>query len=270
MLKQRIFTGLILAVIAIWVVLQLPSAGFAVVLLALVVLGAWEWARLAGFVGTRDRLWYSGAVLGLVLACWPLMSNSAAVTSCIFIATAGWCWALVWLWRYSDHPDHLDRTGVVAAAGLVVLVALWVALVALRDGYGPRYVLFLLLLVWVADSGAYFSGRRWGRRKVAPTISPGKTWEGVLGGALATLILALVGASVLHIAGSRWLWFAVLCMITMGFSVVGDLFESMMKRQRGLKDSGSLLPGHGGVLDRVDSLSAAAPIFLLGLYGIDG
>ncbi|MGB4876542.1 MAG: phosphatidate cytidylyltransferase, partial [Candidatus Competibacter sp.] len=143
----------------------------------------------------------------------------------------------------------------------------WAALMALRADYGPRSVVFLLLLVWAADIGAYFAGRRWGRRKLAPAISPGKTWEGALGGGLATLVLALVGAAFLKVGASGF-GFVAVCLITMGFSIAGDLFESMMKRQSGLKDSGSLLPGHGGVLDRVDSLSAAAPVFLLGLYGI--
>jgi phosphatidate cytidylyltransferase len=156
---------------------------------------------------------------------------------------------------------------MVGGAGVVVLVAPWVALMGLRDDFGPAYVLFLLLLIWVADTGAYFAGRRWGRRKLAPTISPGKTWEGVFGAGMATLAFALVGAAVLE-EGARWPGFVAVCMVTVGFSIVGDLFESMMKRQRGVKDSGSLLPGHGGVLDRFDSLTAAAPAFLLGLYGM--
>jgi phosphatidate cytidylyltransferase len=139
----------------------------------------------------------------------------------------------------------------------------------LRDEFGPGYVLFLFLLIWVADIGAYFAGRRWGRRKLALAISPGKTWEGAVGAGAAALAFALAGAAALGL-GSRWPGFVAICMVTVGFSIAGDLFESMMKRQRGLKDSGSLLPGHGGVLDRVDSLTAAAPVFLLGLHGIRG
>jgi phosphatidate cytidylyltransferase len=152
---------------------------------------------------------------------------------------------------------------------MVILVALWVALMGLRGDFGPGYVLFLLLLIWVADIGAYFAGRHWGQRKLAPVISPGKTWEGVWGATAAALAFALLGAAVLGI-GTRWPWFVAICMVTVGFSIIGDLFESMIKRQRGVKDSGSLLPGHGGVLDRIDSLTAAAPVFLLGLYGMHG
>lgn len=269
MLKQRVLTASVLAILVVWLVLKLPVAGFALALLAVILPAAWEWARLAGLGETRDRLLYGGAVLASIAALWPLAGNSGFVVGLLVAVVAGWCWSLVWMWRYAGRPDRRDRPLTVAAAGLIVLVAPWVALVALRDEYGARYVLFLLLLVWAADIGAYFAGRRWGRRKLAPAISPGKTWEGALGGGIATLALALAGAAILGV-GDRWLWFSVVCLVTMGFSIVGDLFESMMKRQRGLKDSGSLLPGHGGVLDRVDSLTAAAPVFLLGLYGMSG
>ena len=269
MLRQRALTASVLAIVVVWTVLKLPVAGFGLALLAVVLPAAWEWSRLAGLDEVRARLLYGGAVLALIALLWPLAGDDGFVAALLLAVVAGWCGALVWMWRYAARPDRRDRTPTAAAAGLVVLVAPWVALVALRDGYGAGYVLFLLLLVWGADIGAYFAGRRWGRHKLAPAISPGKTWEGVLGGAISTLTLAPIGAAVLKV-GDRWLWFALVCLVTMGFSIVGDLFESMMKRQRGLKDSGSLLPGHGGVLDRVDSLTAAAPVFVLGLYGMRG
>jgi len=269
MLRQRVLTASVLAIVVVWTVLKLPVAGFGLALLAVILPAAWEWALLAGLGETRQRLLYGGAVLALIALLWPLARDDGFVAGLLLAVVAGWCGALVWMWRYVLRPDRRDRAPTVAAAGLVVLVAPWVALVALRVGYGAEYVLFLLLLVWGADIGAYFAGRRWGRRKLAPAISPGKTWEGVLGGAIAVLALAPIGAAILKM-GDRWPWFALVCLVTMGFSIVGDLFESMMKRQRGLKDSGSLLPGHGGVLDRVDSLTAAAPVFVFGLYGMRG
>jgi phosphatidate cytidylyltransferase len=198
-----------------------------------------------------------------------LLDSTAFVGGLLLAVCAGWCCALFWMRRFAARPDRPDPPLIIGAAGLVVLVASWVALMGLRDEFGPGYVLFLFLLIWVADIGAYFAGRRWGRRKLASIISPGKTWEGALGAGTAALALALAGAVVLD-WGSRWPGFVAICMVTVGFSIAGDLFESMMKRQRGLKDSGSLLPGHGGVLDRVDSLTAAAPVFLLGLYGMRG
>jgi phosphatidate cytidylyltransferase len=133
------------------------------------------------------------------------------------------------------------------------------------DGIGPALLLFLMVLIWVVDSAAYFSGKRWGRVKLAPFISPGKTREGLYGALVGMVIFSLV---LWYWGGmGRVGWFAILllCMTTGLFSVVGDLFESLLKRQRGVKDSGHLLPGHGGVLDRIDSLTAASPIFLFGL-----
>jgi phosphatidate cytidylyltransferase len=267
MLKQRIITASVLALIALWVVLKLPPVGFGAVLLAVMLLGAWEWAGLAGWNETCGRLLYGGLVLAPILAVWPLADHASFVAGSLIPVFAAWCCVLFWLWRYAGQPERQDQPGVVGAAGAVALVAAWLALMGLRNEFGPGYVLFLLMLIWVADIGAYFAGRRWGRRKLAPAISPGKTWEGVWGGATAALAFALIGAVALDV-GARWPGFVAVCMGAVGFSIVGDLFESMIKRQRGVKDSGPWLPGHGGVLDRIDSLLAAAPVFLLGWFGL--
>lgn len=269
MLKQRVITASILAILVIWAVLKLPVAGFGAALLAVILPGAWEWTRLAGLRKTRNRWLYVGGILALILAVWPLLDSTTFVNSLLVLSVLGWCGALLGLRRYARHPEHQDQPLQISIAGVVVLVAPWIALMGLRSEFGPNHVLFLLLLIWAADVGAYFAGRRWGRRKLAPAISPGKTWEGVAGAGAAALILALLGAALLG-EGARWPAFMAVCLITVGFSIAGDLFESMIKRQCGVKDSGSLLPGHGGVLDRVDSLTAAAPVFLLGLYGIAG
>ena len=267
MLKQRVITASVLALIALWVVLKLPAVGFGAVLMAVLMLGAWEWADLAGLAQPRGRLLYGGMVLVLILTIWPLVERPAFVAGLLTPVFAAWCYAVFWLWRYSGQPERQNRPLGVGAAGVVALVAAWVALMGLRNEFGPGHLLFLLMLIWAADIGAYFAGRLWGRRKLAPAISPGKTWEGVWGAAAAALAFALIGAAVLGV-GSRWPGFVAVCMVTVGFSIVGDLFESMLKRQRGVKDSGSLLPGHGGVLDRLDSLIAAAPVFLLGWNGL--
>lgn len=269
MLEQRVITATTLATLIIWAVLKLPVAGFGLMVLVVILLGAWEWGRLAGLNETRDRLLYGGLVLALILALWPLVGSAAFVGGLLAPVLAGWCGAVGWMWRYALNPNRPDRPLLIGVAGLVVLVPPWVALVALREEYRAGHVLFLLMLIWIADIGAYCAGRRWGRRKLAPAISPGKTWEGVWGAAAAALVFALIGAAVLGM-GPRWPGFVAVCMVTVGFSIAGDLFESMMKRQCGVKDSGSLLPGHGGMLDRIDSLTAAAPAFLLGLYGMRG
>jgi phosphatidate cytidylyltransferase len=267
MLKQRIATACVLAILVIWAVLKLPTMGFGLALLAVILLGAWEWTHLVGLRSMRHRLLYVSAVLALILAIWPLLDYTALMNSLLVLTVLAWCGALLWLRRYAKRPDHQGQRLPVAMAGVVVLAAPWVALMGLRGEFGPGHVLFLFLLVWAADVGAYFAGRRWGRRKLAPAISPGKTWEGVGGAGMAALALALAGAALLNV-GARWPAFVAVCLVTVGFSIAGDLFESMLKRQCGVKDSGSLLPGHGGVLDRVDSLTAAAPVFLLGLYGV--
>ncbi len=133
-------------------------------------------------------------------------------------------------------------------------------------GDGVYLVLFLLVMIWIADSAAYFSGRRWGKTRLAGRISPGKSWEGVFGALFATSAFSLAAASFKDMQGTEILVFLFICLVTVSASILGDLMESMIKRQSGLKDSGSLLPGHGGVLDRMDSLTAAAPVFLSGLW----
>ncbi len=268
MLKQRVMTACVLALITLWVVLELPVAGFGAVLLVVMLLCAWEWADLAGLTQPRGRLLYGVLVLAPVLAVWPLVGRASFVAGLMIPVFAAWCGVLLWLWRYTEQPERQDRPHTVGVAGATALAAAWLALMGVRHEFGPNYVLFLLMLIWVADIGAYFAGRRWGQRKLAPIISPGKTWAGVWGAAVAALVFALVGAAVLGVA--RWPEFVAVCMVTVAFSIVGDLFESMLKRQRGVKDSGSLLPGHGGVLDRLDSLIAAAPVFLLGWHGLAG
>ena len=267
MLKQRVITACILALLSLWVVLKLPPLGFGAVVAAVMLLGAWEWAPLAGLSGIRNRLLYVGLILALILASWPLTDAPAFVGGVLVLTAAAWCGAGFWLWRFAADPERHDSPWLIGLAGLAALVPPWIAMMALRDQYSPGHVLFLLLLIWGADVGAYFAGRRWGRRKLALNISPGKTWEGVAGAGAMTLVLALMGAAVPGF-GSRWPGWVAICLITIGFSIVGDLFESMLKRQCCIKDSGSLLPGHGGILDRIDSLTAAAPIFLLGLYAL--
>jgi phosphatidate cytidylyltransferase len=158
------------------------------------------------------------------------------------------------------------------AAGVLVLAAPWGALIELHesDPHGRALVLFFLMLVWTADSLAYFVGRRWGRTKLAPRVSPGKTREGVYGALAGALLWGLLLGWVSSLGPSGTLAAVLLCGVTVLISVVGDLYESLLKRRRGVKDSSHLLPGHGGMLDRVDSLTAAAPVFVLGLALIGG
>ena len=264
MLKQRILTALILIPLVVWAVLQLPTHLFAALLAVLVLMGAWEWSNLAGLESPVARVVYVALVaLALWLVWW--WHGQPVAQGVLALAFAGWLLALAWIGR----PDFARGNQLLkAVAGVWVLVPAWLGLVLLhaRPALGPQLVLFLMVLIWVADSGAYFADRRWGRHKLAPRVSPGKTWEGVYGALAACSLVALLGAWWMEGSPRELVSFLLICLVTILFSIAGDLLESLMKRQRGIKDSGRLLPGHGGVLDRVDSLTAAAPVFVLGLY----
>ena len=269
-LRQRVLTAVVLGLGALAAIFWLPTPAFGVVTAGVVLAGGWEWSRLAGWTDAAHRRVFL-LVLAVVLAAAAVLVHRGGLALVLVAGALWWLAALGLVLRYERSGRGLPTPAGLrrALAGHLTLVPAWAALVALHahGDWGSAWVFFLAALVWLADIGAYFAGRRWGRRKLAPTISPGKTWEGVWGAAAAALAFALVGAAALGV-GSRWPGFVAVCMATVGFSIVGDLFESMLKRQRGVKDSGSLLPGHGGVLDRLDSLIAAAPAFLLGWHGL--
>jgi len=255
---------------AAWGILTLPTAWFGVALLLIILLGAWEWGGMLGFSGPIARIGYCAVILTTTVLVWPMLENQSFIWLILVFASVYWCYVLAWLWRYASARQQRSPRLLWGAAGIMTLVAPWVALMHLHgtELFGPTYVLFLMMLIWLADSGAYFAGRHWGRRKLAPHISPGKTWEGAIGALVTTLLFAALGATALGLTGIQWLLLLFIGMVAVLFSIVGDLFESMIKRQHEVKDSGSLLPGHGGVLDRIDSLTAAAPVFLLGVQGL--
>lgn len=269
MLKQRLITALILIPIFLGIVFLLPSPLVATALAVVVLYGAWEWGGLIQLDSRAENLLLVSGVLNILWLGYLFSGSFVVVTLVLFAALLWWCLAAWWIWQFEAERDipygrYVERD---VAAGLLTLVPAWLALIALHANpvLGPRYVVFLLVLIWVADSGAYFVGRRFGRHKLAPLASPGKTWEGVAGALLASLLVAWIGTLALDVGKDMRLEFVMICVVTSIFSIVGDLFESMGKRRAGVKDSGALLPGHGGVLDRIDSLTAAAPVFLLGL-----
>jgi phosphatidate cytidylyltransferase len=265
-LRARILTAVVLAPLAVAGVLWLPSSWFAILFGVILCAAMWEWTRVIGFRMRRLRaVIVAGnatlmiAVLGLHLEHWVL--------PIVWVGVGWWCLALAWLraFEFGAAPTRRNLE-LKALVGSVMLVPAWAAAWSLhRDGeHGPVWTLYVLVLIWIADISAYFAGRRFGQHKLAPRISPGKTIEGVYGALAGTLVYAaLVGWGVAAIPVGHWQLIG-LSLLTVGFSIVGDLFESLIKRQAQLKDSGSLLPGHGGLLDRIDSVLAAFPIFVVG------
>ena len=267
-LIPRLITALLLAPLVVWGVLTLPLVGFALLAAIVVLLAAWEWARLAGYNTHLPRFGYTLLIALLLYLLYPALITPPALLLPLLmgVAIGWWLLALLAVVRYPAATAGWQRWPLARGiAGAVVLLTTWGSLLLLQQQpQGPHYLVLLLLLIWGADSGAYFAGHRWGRRKLAPRVSPGKTWEGVFGALLTSTLIALAALQLLKPAGSGLL-FILLCIITVAASILGDLTESMFKRLTQIKDSGGLLPGHGGVLDRIDSLTAAAPIFLLGL-----
>lgn len=266
MLKTRIITALILAPIAIGGIFFLPPMGFALFTAAIIILGAWEWANMSGFERQPGRIGYA-AIIALVL--YALFDVSA-----VAILWLAFIWWIVCFLLVRSYPAGSERWGSAPARalmGVLVLVPAWVGLNHIREGilqFGALdnsllVIMYVFFVVWVADIGAYFAGRAFGRAKLAPRVSPGKSWAGVYGGLVAVGILALVVSWLATASITETLLLLVASLFTGLMSVLGDLLESMLKRFRGIKDSSGLLPGHGGILDRIDSLTAAIPVFAL-------
>ncbi len=215
----------------------------------LLFLAGLEWARLCRL--DAPGAWIFSAMLPAVF----LLAGYLGLEQELFLVAAAWWLALApaWMWR-GVRPGQRTALG---AAGFAVLVPAGLAMLSL----GPQEVLVVLILVWIADTAAYFVGRAWGRRKLAPAISPGKTWEGAAGGLIGALAYAIIGG--FWIQGIAWAPLVAAVALLAMVSIVGDLFESAAKRQAGVKDSGGLLPGHGGILDRIDSATAALPLAAL-------
>ncbi len=264
MLKQRLLTALILIPLIVWVLLSLSSQTLAWFMSIFVVLGAYEWANICSYSQKKRPIY--AITIGVALLILSLFWHKPTMMTILIGACLWWILALYWILRY-QKGHHLIPTSplVKALLGLLILLPPWIALLILHERFGGEWVLFLFVLIWAADSGAYFVGQKWGRTKLADQISPGKSWEGVAGALLMTLLISLAYALFKSMPLMTLSYFMLLCLLTIIASIIGDLLESMFKRQAGIKDSGQILPGHGGVLDRIDSLTSAAPIFVVGL-----
>jgi phosphatidate cytidylyltransferase len=264
-LQKRIATVLVLVPPLLAALYYLPPSGIAALFGLFVTAGAWEWAALSG-LGGAARAVYVVALCGFGAAAVAAAFGAPYIAIVVLAAAA--CW-----WAYAPFAFRHPLDGVYRArggrliAGFLVLIPAWVAVSVLHadDPRRPGALLFVLVLVAFADTAAYAAGHAFGRTKLAPTISPGKTIEGVVGGLLAVLLLAyFCGTMIWSLQGATLAAWLLLAAVTALVSVVGDLVESKVKRVAGVKDSGNLLPGHGGVLDRIDALTAAAPVYALG------
>lgn len=268
MLKQRLITALVLAAIILSSLFLLPFQGFAVLLFAVWFLAAWEWADLSSFKGVMRIVYatFSTVLLGLTVWICGLLTtvDQQALQHLMGLSAIWWCLAFVFVVYYPKSARLWSAPILRGLMGLLVLIPSAVALLYLLTlENGHWYFIYTAFIVVSADVGAYFSGRRWGKKKLLPAVSPGKSWAGFFGGVVACIVLVLITSSFTQIAGLQ-LWQLLMATFIAGLvSVLGDLLESMVKRHRGIKDSSQLLPGHGGFMDRIDSITAAAPVFVL-------
>ena len=267
MLIQRILTALVLAPLVVAAVLWLPAPAMAFLAALIFMLGFDEWVMLCGFRGgpcARSLPW-----------AWPRCSPRCIcgirpgwTRSCCAWARCGGCWSCSGCGNISFAAAPTRQNGLIKlAAGLLTIVPAWAALLWLHahSKYGI-WLLIALLMVWGADIGAYFAGTLFGRRKLAPHISPGKTWAGVYGALSVSLLVALVAGLLLQLAWPTLIGLLILTLIAVAASIIGDLLESLAKRHALVKDSGALFPGHGGLMDRMDSVCALLPVFALGVW----
>jgi len=264
MLKLRVITGGVLVLLVILSVQLLPPVAFAFVATAVVLgIGGWEWARLSGLNDSTHQMLFIVALLLFALAIY--LSLYTFVEGLSLLSLLVWAGILYLLSTY--HQGILmykNHKWLLQTAAFPVLLVAWAALLVLQE-YQADMLLYLILLIAVADSSAYFAGKRFGKTKLAPQLSPGKTLEGVLGAIIGAAIWSLCAAIYFDLSGANWPFFVLLSVVTAVLSIAGDLFESLLKREAKQKDSGTILPGHGGILDRIDSLLAALPFFTTGV-----
>ncbi|WP_373820005.1 phosphatidate cytidylyltransferase [Glaesserella sp.] len=288
MLKERVLSAIILIALALVALFWLSPLPFTIVLAAIIVLAMWEWAQFAGFKRPIAR-----AIVAFAATCllfFPIVAGTSYIQAARFLTNettpflfVGCIWWIVAFYLVITYPNSANIwTKSVSAKfifGFCTLVPFLLGTLALRfyqynidQHQGTYLLLYVFLLVWGADSGAYFVGRAFGKHKLAPKVSPGKSWEGAIGGVLTSGIIAFIFLQIapINVFGKELATvpFIILSIITVAISILGDLSESMFKRQAGIKDSSNLIPGHGGILDRIDSLTAAVPVFATGFFFI--
>lgn len=264
MLMSRILTSIVVLPLLFAAIIWLPPVDFAMLTGAAILIGAWEWSQLAGIQKKFSRILYV-----LIIFIGLFSSIFIPVFAILLIALFALVWMLIAILSYQREGlgAGFQLKIVRGVIGLIVLVATWVSIVALKSHplFGPNWLILVLLIVVGADVGAYFAGRFCGKRLLCSRVSPKKTWEGFFGGLFLSTLTAVIGGLFFSLPIMQYLCLILLSVITALFSIVGDLGESLLKRIAGVKDSGAIFPGHGGMLDRLDSISAATIVFVFGV-----
>lgn len=270
MLGKRLLTASILIFILLISVFLFNAFVFSVFLSVVTLIGAWEWSNLAGYKSTMHRVVYCGVIAGIGLIAY--LSLQEYFFTVLIISLCFWLLAFFLIYLFPNMSGLWSKKAPLSVIGILVLLPCWYGLLYLRNNEHFAFnFLSLIALVAAADSGAYFFGKYLGRRKLAVLVSPNKTWEGVVGGLIASAMVTVIFSLLygfIYAQAADVLLLLLLPFAISFFSVVGDLFESMVKRVRGVKDSGSILPGHGGILDRIDGIVAAVPVYILLLFFI--
>lgn len=260
MLLPRILTAIVLIFFTLLVLFVFPAYVFLAISALILLYGAWEWSRLTRHKGLLYNIIYLFCVFIISIL---LVNHLAAEAIAIVAAIMWWLIQFVFVLSFPRAKVVAANPCFAALSGLFIMIPCWLSVVNLYY-LSPIYLLALFLIIWGADSFAYFTGRIWGKTKMIPNISPGKTWAGFYGAIIFSLVFAVICYIVSEPFRFHFGYLLLLFVLTTAFAILGDLVESMYKRVYGVKDSGNILPGHGGLLDRIDSLTAAAPFFLLG------
>jgi len=263
MLKQRVLTAVPLAALVIWGILTQPENIIFYSLLVVILISGWEWARLSGVKKAGLR-----AVYAVVITCGAyfsqqfISSHSQWINALLSLVVLIWLAAIYHMFSKGPQPASESLSSVKLLIGIVALIAPVVALLLVRTE-SAQWLFYCLSIVWIADIGAYFSGKRFGKNKLAPKLSPGKTREGMYGAVFATTVYAFMAGMFFDLQIIEILLLLIITALATFISVAGDLFVSLLKREKGLKDTGNILPGHGGILDRIDSVLTSAPLLAL-------
>jgi len=263
MLKQRVLTAIPLAALVIWGILSQPETIIFNALLVVVAISAWEWTKLSGVKNALLRTAYAVSLTVVTYFSQQiLLDNQQWVNSFFLIIVLAWLVVIYQMFAKGPQPVNQNVSIVKLCIGIVVLISPILALMLIHSE-SAEWLFYCLSLVWVADIGAYFSGKRFGKNKLAPSLSPGKTKEGMYGAVFATAIYSLIAGVFFELQLIEMFLLLIITALATFISVAGDLFISLLKREKDLKDTGNILPGHGGILDRIDSVLTSAPLLAL-------